>query len=398
MKLMHLADLHIGKIVAGYSMLEDQKYILSQIINIADEKAVDAVMIAGDLYDRSQPPEKAVELVDRFLTELRRRGKEVYIISGNHDSAERVAFGSSIFEESGVYIAKDYKVIDKTDEYGPIHIWMLPFYKQAEIQNMFPDAEIGSYTDAFRVLLDSREINTDERNVILLHQYVTAEGEKLELSGSENLVTGCIDDKAMDDMLGTIEKLPASLFDRFDYVAMGHVHRPQRVGRDTCRYAGSLLSYAVTDVRGTAPAVKTVPIVDVGESDTSVELVELKPLRCVRRVRGKLEDIITGAIGAEDESEKKALEDYVYVTLTDEDMTDSAYARLREQYPRIMGMEYDNSRTSGEMNTDAVIENVANLSIEELVREYFNYSGKGEPTEKQLKVIMDIAKEVGLTE
>ena len=222
MIFIHLSDLHIGKRVNEFSMIEDQEYILKQILNIIDGEAPDGVIIAGDVYDKPVPSAEAVELFDDFIVRLSKRDLPVYIISGNHDSPERLAFGNRLMASSGIHFSSVYngktERFELTDEFGTTAIYMLPFVKPSHVRRFYPDDKIESYTDAIEVAVREMHLNQDERNIIITHQFVTG----AERSDSEDISVG-----------GT-DNVDASAFDGFDYVALGHIHRPQNVGNGGC--------------------------------------------------------------------------------------------------------------------------------------------------------------------
>lgn len=381
MKFIHLGDLHLGKNVNDFSMIEDQKYILNQITDIIEEKQIDAVLLAGDIYDRSIPSEEAVKLFDAFLTKLAAMGKSVFAVSGNHDSDERLHFGSSLFAAKNIYINGRYDgeipCVQASDDYGPLHIWLLPYIKASRVAHFFPDADTSTYDKAFRTAIDHAGVNTEERNLLVLHQFVTSASKEPELAGSETMVLN----------VGTIDKIGADCFDAFDYVAMGHIHGAQAVGRETCRYAGSMLKYSL-DKKELSRA-KTVPVITMGaKGDVAVELIELKPLREIRHIKGRLKDLIDSATDTED---------YIYATLTDEETQFDAMARLQEVYPRVMKLDYDNpaSRALGASGEGPDTEG---KSFHELIGDFFQlYHGQG-PSEKEWEIIEETAKEAGVLE
>lgn len=329
MRLLHLADLHIGKRVNEFPMLEDQRFVLGQALDLVRERGVDALLLAGDLYDKSLPSAEAVALLDWFLGEAAATGARVLAVSGNHDSAERVAYASGLLAHQGIHLSPVY---DGTiahctleDEYGPVTFWLLPFLKPADVRRFFPDAEIASYTDALRCAIEACGVDTTRRNVALAHQFVTSGGKEPERCDSETVSVGGLDN------------VDAGVFDAFDYVALGHIHGPQRVGRDEVRYAGSPLKYSVSE----ASHRKSAPLVELGpKGEVSVELVELKPLHDLRHPRGTLEQLVSPeAVAAGDP------EDYIFATLTDEQTVPDALGRLRSVFPNVMGIDYDNART-----------------------------------------------------
>ena len=224
---MHLSDLHLGKRVYEFSMYEDQKYILKQILEIAGEQKADAVLISGDVYDKPIPPAEAVQLFDDFLTALSDRKVPVYVISGNHDSAERLSFGARLMTQSSVFMSAAFHgTVQKyslQDEYGTVNFYLLPFLKPTIVRQAYPEAEIGSYQEAVQYVLAQTPVEKSQRNVLLAHQFVTG----AKTSESEEILVGGLDN------------MDASLFDDFDYVALGHIHTPQKIGRETVRYCGT---------------------------------------------------------------------------------------------------------------------------------------------------------------
>ena len=271
MKLLHLSDLHLGKRVNEFSMLEDQKYILSEIIQIVEKEAPDAVLIAGDVYDKSVPPAEAVELFDDFLVRLSRLGTQVFVISGNHDSPERVAFGGRLMDPSGIHMSPVYsgqvQPVPLTDAFGTVNIYMLPFVKPIHVRRFFPEAETGTYTDALRTAVEQMSVDPAARNVLITHQFVTgawrSESEDISVGGTDNV--------------------DASVFDAFDYVALGHIHGPQHVGRETMRYCGTPLKYSFSE----AGHQKSVTAVELGEKGSvQVRAIPLTPRRDMREIRG----------------------------------------------------------------------------------------------------------------
>ncbi len=386
MKFIHLGDLHLGKSVNEFSMIEDQKYILERVLDLVRRESVDGVLLAGDIYDRSIPSEEAVKLFDSFLTALAVMGKSVFVIAGNHDSDERLNFGSRLFEANRIYIAGRYDgeipCIDVEDEYGVVHVWLLPYIKASRAAHYFPQKEFlkentGTYDMVFQTVIGACDINTSERNMILTHQFVTGKSAEPELAGSENAMLN----------VGTIDKVSCTCFDAFDYVAMGHIHSPQAVGRETCRYSGSILKYSLNQ-REIAQE-KTVPIVTLREKgDVEVKCVPLKPLRQVRRIKGELAELLKNAVDTED---------YIYATLTDEAVQFEAMARLREVYPNTMKLDYGEKHADRyrELSDDA---EAGNKSFPELIAEFYQLMNGREPEEAEWTILMEAAREAGVIE
>lgn len=339
MKFLHLADLHLGKRVNGFSMLEDQAHILRQILAILDDEQPDGVLIAGDVYDKSVPSVEAVGLLDGFLTELRARGVPVLLISGNHDSPERLAFGGRVMDSCGIHISPVYDgalaPVTLQDAFGPVHVWLLPFVKPAHVRRWFPDADIESYTDAVAEAVAHMDIDTAARNVLVTHQFVTGGAR----SGSEELSVG-----------GT-DNVDSGVFAPFDYVALGHLHGAQHIGRETIRYAGSPLKYSFSEAR----QHKSVTVVTLGEKgDVQVRTVALTPLRELREIRGSYNELTARSFY----EHTTYRSDYLHLILTDEQDVFDAMSRLRTIYPYLMTLDYDNARTraAGGMSVPAETE------------------------------------------
>lgn len=328
MKFMHLSDLHLGKRVNGFSMLEDQEYILKKILQIADEEQPEAVLIAGDVYDKSVPSAEAVTLLDDFLCRLAKRKLQVLLIAGNHDSAERLAFGGRLLSASGVHISPVYdgsvSCVTLEDRSGPVHFWLLPFVKPAHVRAFLEEAEASSvetYTDAVRTAIAQADIDFSQRNVLLCHQFVTGAGR----SDSEEVSVG-----------GT-DNVDGSVFDGFDYVALGHLHGPQNVGSDRIRYCGTPLKYSFSE----KDHIKSVSVVTLEETGAlDVRTVPLAPLRDLREVKGAYDEVVYGA-----NQETSGRSDYMHVILTDEEDVPDALQKLRIVYPNLMKLDYDNTRT-----------------------------------------------------
>lgn len=332
MKVLHISDLHIGKRVNGMSMLDDQRYILRQILDIAEKRQVSVLLIAGDVYDKASPSAEAITVFDAFLTDAVAAGLRVLAIPGNHDSAERIAYAQGLLEKQGVCLppvyAGEVERVELEDEHGPVEFWLLPFLKPGDVRRFFPDEEIGDdYSAALRAVLGACAIDQGKRNVVLSHQLVTA--------------YGTAPDRADDEIkLGGMDNVDVSVYDAFDYVALGHVHRPQRVGRDTVRYSGSPLKYSFSEAR----YGKSVALIELGEKKpgddvgecVSFELIPLVPLHDVREVRGTLADVL--AMGTAHD----ASQDYLHITLSDEHPQLDAMAKIHEVFPNAMMLDYDN--------------------------------------------------------
>lgn len=381
MKLLHLGDLHLGKSVNGFSMIEDQEYMLDRILELIEEEEIDGVMIAGDVYDRAIPNEEAVALLDRFLNRLSLMKTAVYMISGNHDSDERLNFASQLLVSQGINIVAKYggKLMKKTvfDEHGPLHIYMLPFVKASQVRVFFPDEEIRSYEDAVRLIIEHAQINPADRNVLIAHQFVVdTDGLDPDFSGSEG---------ASVTQVGTVEKVCVDCFDVFDYVALGHIHSSQHIGRKEVRYSGSLLKYSARE----ANHVKSFPVVTISEKGTvDYQLISIAPLRDMRCIKGPLEELIRP-------ENVVSPEDYIFVTLTDEETINDAMAIIRTYYPNAMSLKYENSHTleAGQNEITIVKEE---RSFEDSISDFYQMMYGVPINEEELKIIIDVAKEAGV--
>ena len=377
MKFLHLADLHLGKRVNGFSMLEDQAHILRQILAILDNEQPDGVLIAGDVYDKSVPSVEAVGLLDSFLTELRARGVPVLLISGNHDSPERLAFGGRVMDSCGIHISPVYDgalaPVTLHDEFGPVHVWLLPFVKPAHVRRWFPDADIESYTDAVAEAVAHMDIDAAARNVLVTHQFVTG-GTR---SGSEELSVG-----------GT-DNVDSGVFAPFDYVALGHLHGAQHIGRETIRYSGSPLKYSFSEAR----QHKSVTVVTLGEKgDVQVRTVALTPLRELREIRGSYDELTARSFY----EHTTYRSDYLHLILTDEQDVFDAMSRLRTIYPYLMTLDYDNARTraAGGMSVPAETEQRTPLELFEALYERQNHRPMSEVQREYIAQLMEQIMEV----
>lgn len=336
MKFIHLSDLHIGKRVNEVSMIEDQEYILSQILEQTDRIQPDAVLISGDIYDKSVPSAEAVTLFDNFLFALAERKLQVLIISGNHDSAERLAFGGRLMENKGIYLSPVYDgsiaPITLNDEYGSVSFWMLPFIKPAHVKRFYPEEIIESYTDACRVAVQNMHLDPTRRNVLLTHQFVTGsatcDSEEISVGGTDNV--------------------DAAVFEDFDYVALGHIHGPQNIGSERIRYCGTPLKYSFSE----SNHKKSITVVELGEKGTfHLETVPLIPKHDMRQIRGSYEEITARSF-----YQDTAVDDYLQITLTDEEDVAEAVSRLRVIYPNLMKLAYDNTRTRSASVVDGALD------------------------------------------
>ncbi len=373
MKIIHLSDLHIGKRLGEFSMLEDQKFILTKIIDIIDTEKPDAVIIAGDVYDKSVPSAEAVQLFDDFLCRLAKRKLQVLVISGNHDSPERMAFGGRLMDISGVHMAPVYngkvEAVTLEDEFGKVNFYMLPFVKPVNVRRFFEEENIESYTDAVRVAIENMNVNPDERNVIVTHQFVTG-AEKCD---SEEISVGGTDNVAGD------------VFDGFDYVALGHIHGPQNIGSERIRYCGTPLKYSFSEVKHN----KSVTVVELAEKGSlGVRTVALEPLRDMREIRGTYEEITR-----KENYENTDTNDYMHITLTDEDDIPEVISLLRVIYPNLMKLDYDNTRTRNAAKLE-IISNIEKKSEFELFTEFYEKQNGMPLTEEQAALVQQFIDEI----
>lgn len=371
---MHISDLHLGKRVNEISMIEDQEYILQEILQIAKEQQIDGMLLAGDVYDKTVPSAEAVQLLDEFLTKAAGMGVTVYLISGNHDSAERLAFGSRLFEKSGkVYISPVFagtvEPVKVRDEYGVINIWLLPFIKPAVVRRFFPEAEISTYNDAFRTVMESLAADQSERNILVAHQFVT----------------GAARCESEDVSVGGLDNVDASAMEGFDYVALGHIHGPQNIGKETIRYCGTPLKYSFSE----ANHHKSVTIVELNEKgNVSVTDVPLTPVRDMREIKGTYEEVTLRENYAHTN-----VYDYLHITLTDEEDIPNAMERLRVIYPNLMRLDYDNCRTR-ENQTVTGAEEVEKKTPLQHFAEFYQLQNNQEMKEEQRQFMEELIEKV----
>lgn len=373
MKFIHLSDLHLGKRVFDFNLSEDQKYILKEILEVIDSETPDAVLIAGDIYDKSVPSTEAVEILDEFIFQLSQRNLQVFLISGNHDSPERLAFASRIISSTGIHMSPVYngKVEPTvlTDEHGPVNVYLLPFVKPAHVRRLFPDMKIESYDDALRVAVGALDIDLSSRNILVTHQFVTgavrSDSEEISVGGTDNI--------------------DASVFDGFDYVALGHIHGPQNIGSERIRYCGTPLKYSFSE----AKHEKSVTVIDLEEKgNLSVRTVPLHPLRDLREIEGTYEELTYRP-----NYEGTKTEDYLHITLTDEDDIPDAIGKLRLIYPYLMSLDYNNSRTrsAGALSD---LENVDHKSPLVLFEEFYEQQNGRAMSDEQKNLAREIMENI----
>ena len=380
MKILHLADLHLGKILQEQSLLEDQEYMLNMILNLIKKEDIDVVLISGDVYDRSVPPAEAVKLLDNFLKKLIKDIKvKVFIISGNHDSKDRLGFGSQIFEDEGLYIESRYngklRKVELEDEYGKLNIYMLPFVKPIEVKQFFDEDLENNYNLTINKIITKENINEEERNIIMVHQFVTAGNVEPERTESEVL------------SLGGIENVDVSNFKQFDYVAIGHVHRPQRIGRDTARYAGTILKYSFSEINHK----KTIPIIEIKEKNNlTIKLEESIPLRNMREIKGPIQELIK-----KENYECTNLNDYIKAIITNEEPIYDAIGQIRKIYPNTLKLEIRNSKTINEVQEQNFnLENLKKKTELELFNDFYELQNNTKLDDGQIKILKNIISEV----
>ena len=369
MKFMHLSDLHIGKRLNDLSLIEDQAYALDRVIELAARERVDAVLIAGDVYQKASPQAEAMTLFDSFLTRLAEKGMRVFIISGNHDSDRRISYFSKFLKKTGVFVSEAFEgmlqTVTVSDEYGPIYIHLLPFLRPTSVKRFFPDSEIHTYEDAVRAVISHSNVDQTKRNILICHQ----------------LVTGAETCDSEEETVGGLDNISPSAFDGFDYVALGHIHKPQRAGRDNMRYAGSLLKYSLSE----KDHKKSVCIVEMkGKGDLVITLHEIDFLRDVREVKGEMDALLGMPYS----------EDYVRCVVTDELPPPDARVTLSTVFPNMIKFSIENSKTQADMDITPD-NNIENKSVMDLFSEFFMLQNGGQtPSDKHLSVIEEILKEM----
>ena len=373
MKLFHISDLHLGKRVHEFSMLEDQEYILREILRLIDDEQPDGLLVAGDVYDKAVPPAEAVGLFDRFLCELADRRVPTFVISGNHDSPERIAFGSQLMQPSGIHMSPVYHgeiaPLSLTDDFGVVNVYLLPFVRPATVRRFWPEEEIASYTDAVGAAIRHMPIDPAARNVLVTHQFVT----------------GAARSESEDISVGGTDNVDAAVMDIFDYVALGHIHSPQKVGREEVRYAGSPLKYSLSEVNH----IKSVPLVTLGEKGkVSVELIPLSPMRDLRHIKGSIRELL-------DKKHVQSPEDFIYATLTDEEIIGDAMGIFQQVYPNTVKIDYDNSHTR-EIEQVDLSHIVENKSFSELISDFYQLMYQCEISEEEMDYMKMVAREAGV--
>ena len=376
MKLIHLSDLHIGKVVNGFSMLEDQMDILIKILRIIDDEKPDGVIIAGDVYDKNTPSADAVQVFDDFLYKLSQRDLTIFIISGNHDSPERLSFGSRIMNHSGIHLSRTYgreskkiEPITMEDEYGKLDVFLLPFIRPAVVKSCFPEEAIKTYTDAIRTAINNMLVDTSRRNIIIAHQFIIG-------------ATPCDSEEILS--VGGTDGVEASVFDKFDYVALGHLHNPQSVVRETIRYCGTPLKYSFSEINHR----KSVTVIELQNKGDLIEIREIPliPKRDMREIRGEYNTLASKSF-----YEGTNLDDYLHVILTDETDVKDALRLLSTIYKKIMKLEYDNSRTKASLTLP---EHTPEKDPRDVVSDFFKSQNGKEMSEEQREFVSNLVIEI----
>lgn len=375
MRIAHLGDLHLGKVVNNYSMIEDQRYMLEQVTDRILKKEADMVVIAGDVYDRPQPSAEAVTLLNDFVTELSRAGIDVFIIAGNHDSGERLEFASDLLSDMRVHIAGTWKgklaCTDLSDRYGILHVWQLPYLRPSMVNRYIEDEtkKVSTYNDAVKYAVSTAQINPIERNILIAHQFVT--GTPVDPDGSEEINVGGMDN------------VDASAFAPFDYTALGHIHEAQSAGSDIIRYCGTPLKYSFSE----AKKDRSFTMVNLEEKGIyRISLITIRPLHEMETIEGTFKEI------TQTDFVKEHSDNYVKIVLKDEEDIPDAVSILRSMYPRLMQMDYDNART----RTDDTVLPEAQVQKDpsELFEEFYESRNNVPMSEEQREYIRNLMEEI----
>lgn len=368
MKFAHISDLHLGKRIHQFSMVEDQKYILRKIVEIVIEEKVDGVLIAGDVYDKIYPSSEAVALFDSFLVDLANENIKVFVISGNHDSPERIAFLGQLTQKSGVYLSPVYRgnieKVTMEDGYGSVHVYLLPFIKPVHVRHFFPEEELNNYTDAMKVIVKNLKLDIQERNLLVAHQFVTGASR----SDSEEISVGGLD------------HVDACAFEDFDYVALGHIHRPQNMGSERVRYCGTPLKYSFSE----SEDKKSVTIIEIKEKGKiEIKEIPLKPQRDLVKIRGTFLEVMNPLSFPDLDPES-----YLHITLLDEQDIPQAFSRLCAIYPNVMQLEYDNTRTR-EKRTLQIRREVAKMQPQDIFSDLYENMNNQPLNQEQKEYLME---------
>ena len=364
MKLLHISDLHIGKKVRGFSLFEDQLHVLKQVLDTAKKRKVDGIIIAGDIYDNSTPSGEAVNCFDKFISDIHSLGISCYTVSGNHDSVYRVSFGSNIMAKENIFFAKRYSGDIKPIEADKnTNIWLLPFIRPVDVREYHPDFETGSYEEMMKAVIKNLKIDKKKTNILVAHQFITNSGKAPETCDSETV------------SLGTLDNIDVSNFKDFDYVALGHIHRPQSIGRKNVRYAGSMLKYSFSE----ANDKKSMVLIDTDQKDMGIELIPYKPLRDMQEFTGTYEEL----------SKLPKTDVYAKIILKDENCIVDIKHKLENNFPNVMEIIYDNSSTK-ENKLVGKVEMLEKQSPLELFETFFERQHNRKPNEKETRIVQQI--------
>lgn len=380
MKLLHIADLHLGKRMNGYSLIDDQKHVLNEILHMVDEQHPDAIVMAGDIYDKGVPSTEAVALMDTFLTRLKERQIEIFVCGGNHDSQERLSFGNKLMDPK-IHISSAYDGhISPTvlhDKHGDVNVYMLPFVKPCLVRQYAQDVEIKTYDQAVQTAVQMMDVDCNARNVLVAHQFVTSGDTSPERCESEEVSVGGMDN------------VDASVFDKFDYVALGHLHQPQMIGRETVRYAGSILKYSLSELHHN----KSVTMVTLGgKNEVDVQLIPLKPKTDMAEIKGTFAELTsTGFYQGKDFRNA-----YLSIVLTDEEDQIGAKMRLQQIYPNLIELRYDNRRTRSLRQVEQM-QNIDKMNPMEVIAELYRMQNDKEISKGQMNLAMEILENLNNT-
>ena len=368
MKLLHISDLHIGRKIKGYSLLEDQKYILNQIIDTIKERKIDGIIIAGDIYDTSTPTNEAMNCFDRFISDIHSLNVACYAVSGNHDSIYRVAFGSDIMAREKIYFSKKYKgdiAPIKADK--NINIWLLPFIRPVDVRHYHPDFAIGNYNEMMKTVVSNLDIDTDKINILVAHQFVTCGAKNPETSESETV------------SLGTLDNVDISNFDKFDYVALGHIHKPQTMGRNSIRYSGSILKYSFSE----KDDVKSMVLLDIKNKNINIESIPYKAQRDMKEFCGCFDELL----------KYHKCDDYLRIVLKDENYITDVKQKLEVNFKNIMEIVYDNL-CSSENSLNKKTQEIENKTPLELFEDFYELQNNRKMNDKERKTVQNVFEDV----
>ena len=372
MRVLHTSDLHLGKRLGEASLHEDQHYILDQIKDILVDKKCDALVIAGDVYQRFDPSAESMELFSSFIYDVSKLNIKVMAVSGNHDSGLRLSYFSKLVRDNGIFISDVFSGdIEKVTLNGVddvrVNFFLLPFIRPSDVKKYYPMSDQATFNEAVKTVIDRIDIDPEEINILIAHQYIT----------------GSVTSESEDSYIGGLDNVDSNIFDKFDYVALGHLHRPQYINIEKIRYSGSPLKYSISE----ADDVKSCVVVDLkSKNDISIETVDLVPLHNVRDIHGLLQEVINMPYS----------EDYVRVELNDEDVPPDARILLSSTvFPNMIRFAVNNSKTSSETEID-ISENIENKSILELFKDFYSLQNNGvEPDDARIKIINDIVESIG---